>query len=207
MVSAEGLDATAHIARASQIARKRQGAAMTFAFQKRRHLLFLAAIALSAPARAEWVDWKAVEGWKISRDTENPRCSMGSLYEGYGSTFLYLAYTPAKDEAYVSISNENWQSIVDGESMALDFHLGTETWSGVKAKGYNGGDGEPAGFVATFDGKDFLIDFGIAPSLIIMKGSTVVDRLSLKGTKAAVIELSRCASSINKGILKDPFAN
>lgn len=179
---------------------------MTFALKKLFYVLSSAAVLLSAPARAEWVEWKAVEGWKISRDTDNPRCSMGTLYDGEGSTFLFLAYTPAKDEAYVSINNENWKSIVDGETLVLDFHLGTEIWSRVNATGVNYGDGEVAGFSAKLDGKDFLVDFALAPTLTIMKGTTVVDRLNLKGTKSAVLELSRCANSINNGLLKDPFA-
>lgn len=174
--------------------------------RRRLALLAIATAMISTPAAAELVFWKEVAGWRISRSSDEPSCTMTSSYEGEGQTFLFLNYTPAKDDAYLAISNNLWQSIVEDEKMVLDYHLGGEVWSGVKATGLAYSDGSK-GFSSLFNGSEFLTDFALAPYLKIMRGETVIDRLSLKGTKAAVIELSRCAASRNKGLLKDPFAN
>jgi len=166
-------------------------------------LLFFVGAALSMPAKAS-TKWEAVGGWQITKYPEDGECSLSTIYEGNGATFIDIRYNPGTDSARFFISNKQWKSLQHKQkiNISLDFG-GGNLWSEVTATAIV--DDDVMGLVAKFDGRDFLTDLSVGKYLHINKGDVYIDKLSLTGSAQAVIATMKCASSMNKGIPVDPF--
>lgn len=132
--------------------------------------------------------WPEAGGWSIGEADDS--CGMMQTYEGKGETQLSLLISLSGSVGLV-IENSDW-SIVDGQKYDLDFVLNGSTYGGGAvvgtAKGYK------KGFVAKF-GDDFAKDFSAGSSLLIYRGDTLVDQLSLTGTASGVAMVRRCLAA------------
>jgi TonB family protein len=148
---------------------------------------WIATALVSFPASAR--EWPDAGGWTIA-ESDNA-CGLMQEFEGKGETELVLV---ASNDGKIGLSvrNAGW-SPTEGQDYDLDFVLNGRSYGGGGAVGL--ADGYKKGFAAAF-GDDFMRDFASGTSLLIYRGETLVDQLSLKGTAAGVAMLRRCLSAI-----------
>lgn len=141
------------------------------------------------PSAAHSYTPRTVSGWAVGPmyDTDGS-CIIEISYEGKGESQLKIVFNPAQG-VYVILSNSYW-SVEKGADLQLSYHFSSGSYVDVKAKGIDTGE-----FVSLFD-EAVLIDFSKSTYLHVDRGAVAVDKLSLRGSGAAVSELKRCVGSI-----------
>ena len=153
------------------------------------------AVFLSVPAKllAQPYEPKEVAGWTIAPLQDNDgSCFMTMSYKGEGSTQLFLTinYT---GKPYLMIRNDNW-SIEEGSFYDLDYILSAGSYKNHRSVGTSN-----RGFITVFESK-FTLYFAKSGFLHIERQGVLVDRLSLRGSGAAIAELNRCAAQIKREV-------
>jgi protein TonB len=169
------------------------------------------AMSIAQPATARY--WPATAGWDVVEGEDF--CAIHLEYEGKGETELSLGLE-ADGQVFLMLSNAAW-SIKKGDKSDMDFYLNGKAYGGGTAYGI-GEIGDKPGFGTNF-GQEFLRDFAAAPSIAIYKGETLVDRLKLTGSGAALAVAKRCLAAVMRDkaaaeaekrkfedIADDPFA-
>jgi hypothetical protein len=154
-------------------------------------LLLAAVSAAASPLDAAEYRAREIAGWTVSETTDGAACLMGMEYEGEGATRLVMSLDPEGSNRLI-VTNMNW-SIKEDEELTLDYALSNGTYAKHPAVGMRG-DGR-GGFVTGFE-KPFPDYFAQSRYLHIRRDGTLVDRLSLDGTGAAVVELRRCVAAV-----------
>jgi protein TonB len=154
----------------------------------------LTAIAFGAlPAAAR--DWPTTAGWDVIELDDS--CGIHMEYAGKGETELWLLLKGGGG-AVLGLGNSGW-SIVKGDTADLIYYVNGRAYSG----------GESFGISNQFDAKkkvstnvsdDFVVDFAASESLVVKKGDVLVDRLSLKGSSAALAVAKRCLAKVRADI-------
>ena len=156
-------------------------------FQSRKMtIIALAMYALASATSAQASEfYSEVAGWTISRDSDS--CSMYMQYEGPGET--QVLFVKSVDGTYgLAIANNQW-SAAEGNQYKIRYILNGKTYTGGKDIGMKSGI---AGGFMSFFGRDFEKDLVLGSSLHIELDGNLIDRLSLKGTGAAVTAINRC---------------
>lgn len=152
-------------------------------------------------------------GWTIIGDDES--CGMYMQFEGPGETqMLFLKYPDGHFGA--SVLNYNWTA-VEGSDYKIRYTLNSSSYNTEHSKGTKS-DGA-SGFISFFN-KELESDLVKGSSLHIYLDDTLVDRLSLAGTSAAIAMVNRCLVGVSTKIAaaerekrrwsdipKDPFAS
>ena len=173
--------------------------------------LFLATLPSQALASESY---GRVAGWEIVQDDQS--CGIFMEYEGPGQTrFLFLKTVEGRSA--ISVENSGW-SAVEGIPYDVGFVLNGSSYGGGKARGSDSSDGH-RGFVSVVD-NNFERDLAKGSTLHIILQDKEIDRLSLRGTSAAIDLLNRCLNGVKSRIAaaekekrrwsdlpKDPFAN
>ncbi len=132
-----------------------------------------------------------VAGWTIApTEHENGACGMVIDYEGRPSTRLALAIDSSGVPSLILL-NESW-TVKANEIYKLNFQLSFGSYSDHATIGLEDGS-----LFTKFD-NSFPDHFAKSTYLHIYKGDTVVERLSLKGSSAAVAEVRRCVAHIQR---------
>jgi len=165
-----------------------------------RFFIMCISMLFSTSALADYQSQK-VAGWDIFA-ADNNQCFMVGEFEGAGGSVILLGISQ-DGENYLGVLNSKW-SITKGEELQLDYFLTRGVYSDHASIGIES-DGK-RGFATKFETK-FPQYFAQSESLVIIRNGVVVDRLSLKGSALAMVEVLRCLrESNNKGIPVDPFA-
>ncbi|PZQ56249.1 MAG: hypothetical protein DI555_06445 [Novosphingobium pentaromativorans] len=164
------------------------------------------------PATAQAAYQPETSGWSIRGDVTG--CSMSMQFDGPGETALSLSKT-LDGEVSITLTNTNW-STVRGQSYDLTYFFGGEAVSSSRSEGIVASTVR-RGFKATFT--DVEQAFAKSADLVVLKPGSIVDRLTLTGSSAALEQLNRClleiadrrlVSAIEEvkfaDIARDPFA-
>jgi hypothetical protein len=162
----------------------------------------------AAAASDDPVRWGNVAGWDVMIDpTLGNGCFIYTIYDA--GTELRLGFSPDDAEAYLMVGNPKWASIEEGKDYDVQFKMDRDTPWYATATGVNV-DGLPL-LMATTDKPNFLIDFAKKKNLQVVYQSQTVASLSLSGTFAAISEMTKCQTQVDKfgipGRSKDPFAS
>jgi hypothetical protein len=161
------------------------------AWSRRATLVLVSALTVGGPLRAAEYRAREIAGWTVSETSDGTACLMGMDYEGEGATRLILSLDP-KGENRLIVSNLNWSTKED-EELELEYALSNGTYEkhptiGMRSEGRGG-------LVTGFE-KPFPDYFAQSRYLHIRRDGTLVDRLSLDGSGAAVTELRRCVAVV-----------
>jgi TonB family protein len=140
------------------------------------------------PAHAN-VHFSSARGWEIYQTPDS--CSAIMNYDGPGGTDLILMKEKG-GRLLLSLTNDAW-SIKDDEKRELTYVLDDKVFVG-NGRGYK--NGSKAGFVQGFNA-DFEDGFASANSLSILLGEQLVDRLSLTGSSAALVQVNACLGELH----------
>lgn len=150
-------------------------------------VLPLQALMLSSAAYAYTP--RNVAGWDVGPMYDaDGSCIVETSFEGKGGSQLRLVLNPERG-VYVILSNSYW-SVAKGDDLRLSYHFSSGSYVDVKAKGIDAGE-----FVSLFD-ETVLSDFSKSAYLHVDRDDVPVDKLSLRGSAAAVSEAKRCVGSI-----------
>jgi len=164
-------------------------------------------MALALLAQATSLDYSTqVPDWKIMTGTTD--CSMATSYDSGAE--LYVTYNSNNSEVSISVLDKKFASIERGTEYDLKMvFVGItpdqdRTWPSVKATGMVL-DEHTKGFM--INGDTLMLD-AVANSQLVgfKRGNIIVDSLRLKGSKAAVAVLRRCAAEMARLHPIDPFA-
>lgn len=147
-----------------------------------------------------------VNGWDI-RD-QRGSCSASTVYDG--SVIVSLWYDSGRNSAWLSIANPAWESVQDGVSypgVRIDF-TNDRFYSDTRARGLriDNPDYRLTGIVMHLRGDEFLADFATSAGMTLKMGEILMANLSLRGTRAAMQRLARCAGESFRRFPPDPFA-
>lgn len=156
-------------------------------------LALCAAVACAPPAAAR--DWPTTAGWDVIE--YNDDCAIHLQYEGKGSTELWL-FLQTDGDAMLIVGNDGW-SIEKGEKTDLVFGVNGRVYSDGVAVGVSDKFASKKSFATKF-GPEFLTDFAASSSLVILKGDVIVDRLSLRGSGAALAVARRCLNKVRADV-------
>lgn len=149
-------------------------------------------IMLASPALASQFQDK-VAGWEIVQSDSS--CGMFMAYEGPGQTTL-LFVKNSEGKLAISIGNNGWSAVPDAK-YDISFALNGAFYGGSQALGRSN-DGQK-GFLAHLE-RSFESDLAKGHTLHIFLNEKEIDRLSLRGTSAALVQLNRCVSSLKARI-------
>lgn len=144
-------------------------------------------------------------------------CWMEKSYEGAGSTQQYISWNVTNDIIYVGIVNLEWSAQKDKE-YEIDIGINDGTYERTALGFVNGGY---KGFIAGLPRDEFLSDLAKSTYFhVYLRDGTVIDRLSLSGSAAAVVAYKQCVAWVSqteraaqaerdrfKDIPRDPFKN
>jgi hypothetical protein len=155
-----------------------------------RVLLLAAGLLTGAGAFAQDYAIREVAGWTVTASRDGKGCFLTRAYQGSRETTLLLGLD-SDGSNRLSLLNANW-SIKPKERESLDFRLSNASFPRHLAVGI-ASDGK-RGFVTSF-GERFPAIFAASTFLHVSRGTVPVERLSLRGSGAAVAELRRCVAS------------
>lgn len=164
---------------------------------------FLASLLASPAFAEETYPTKFVEGWEIYGWDDD--CWMKTKFEN-GTELLY-SFDAADRSSYISVRNPDWKSIVEGQRYSIDIRI--DDWSmSENAGGRTGGNISPGinFFVEEEEDKLFIARLSLGKNIGFSVNSKNMGLYSLKGSRAAVNELSRCVGKLRARVVKDPFA-
>lgn len=134
---------------------------------------------------------KIVGGWTIAPAVdEDGTCLMFIDYQGRYPTRLAL-FIDSSGLSSLMLSNDGW-TIRPEEIYKLDYQLSVGSYSNHPTIGLKGGS-----LITRFE-KSFPDHFAKSDYLNIYRDDVVVERLSLKGSSAAVAEVKRCVAHIQR---------
>lgn len=172
----------------------------------------LAGLAALASPTCEARDWPETAGWEISEGDDF--CLMHMEYEGPGDSSLAIGLY-ADGRIIIANVNYSWSAENGRRYPEVSFELNgqryTGTATGVDIVGKKG-------FAMKF-GEEILADVAAARAVHVYKDDTLVDRLRLDGSAAALGVTKRCLASVRakqaaaererrrwSDLPKDPFA-
>lgn len=134
---------------------------------------------------------KNVAGWVISPlEDADGSCFMETSFEGHSPTELTLVINYEGVPSLI-VANESW-TIKNGEEYQIDYELFGGAYAKHPTLGGSGGS-----LVTRFE-KSFVDYFSKSNYLHLIRDGVIVDRLSLKGSAAAVAEVRRCIAHIQR---------
>lgn len=179
-----------------------------------RLIVLGAAFLLPSHSYAAEYRTREIAGWEVSESSDDS-CYIGMEFEGEGSTLVVLSLEIDKTP-YLLVSNYNW-SINNKDKFKLNYELSNGVYEDHPAVGSK--TGIRGGFITSFEER-FPEYFAQSTYLHITRDGSIVDRLSLGGTAAAVGELRKCVAIVKArvdaearekarfaGIPKDPFSS
>jgi hypothetical protein len=151
-----------------------------------------------------------VDGWEVGM-TEDNECYAGRSYEG--GTFLVINQSADDPKIVTLVGNPDW-SIVEGKKYPnVKFNFGDRIWTDH----HSDGDGKLHAIVSVWK-PEFELELWTAEGVEITQDGRFVDRLSLRGLKRALSEVTACLARIEvaekeakrkrtiEAFPKDPFA-
>lgn len=174
-----------------------------------------AAMSISAaPAVAGDDASRQIGDWFLAASKDGEGCFLTRKYDRAGETTLLLGLD-VDGTNRLTVLNTNW-SIKPNDRLELTFRLSKVGFPEHLAIGIASSGKQ--GFVTSF-GKEFPAYFASSRVLDIARGDTPVERLSLDGSSAAVVQLRKCVDTrraqpsakpgerkSSDSIPKDPFA-
>lgn len=143
---------------------------------------------------------KDVSGWAVYGWDND--CWMKAEFTD-GTEFAY-SWDPKNDDSYIQLTNDKWKSIVKGEKYTLKFELDDwvfdESASGIKEDGFS------PGIVFFVDEKDeFIAKLALSSAARFYVDDKFLGGFNLRGSRAASLELARCAYTLRSKVVDDPF--
>jgi hypothetical protein len=163
-------------------------------------------------ASAETIDWKTVGGWDISYYPGSSGCQAFAVFDG--ETAFFIGFDNNNDELSldVTILDERWSSIQDGDDYSISVKFGDESpWT----------LGMTGTVVDNYSGLNLMIDVGTDEAELLvdefqrensMDWSFNGNRLghyTLRGSRRAFDEVVKCQRAYIEASNKsdDPFAS
>jgi hypothetical protein len=178
--------------------------------------LLPAALALimagASAAPAQTVDWKAIDGWDISFYPDSAGCQAYARFEEGTAFFIGFDNTDDILVLDVTLLDNNWTSIRNGEEYPIEVRFGNESpWTmdmdGVVMNGHPGlnimidaASDEAALFIEEFQGTE-MMEWRF--------GDASLGRYALTGSRPAFDEVIACQRSYLDAASSpsDPFAS
>jgi hypothetical protein len=143
--------------------------------------------------------FKEYKGWTVAVNRSQTRCFAMTMFQD--QTAVWLGVSPAGNDFLIAFANRAWSSVEAGKTYELEVAYNRRNWRGT----FTGfAYGEVIGLVSTGLNEDFVADFGRSPSFEIRYQGKLIGRLSLQGSKAALLAAMACAGELTKP--GDPFA-
>ena len=155
-------------------------------------LLAATATAASQPNN-EVAAWGHVAGWDVMVDrTLGDGCFVIAVYE---HSVLRVGFDITDHAVLVTIGDPAWQSLRTGKLYDLDMQFDNlPVWRGqaavLEARSFEK-------TLSTIADADWLTAFALSHTLVVSYQGREIERLSLKGTAAAVAEMLRCQQAMN----------
>lgn len=166
----------------------------------RKILVLIGAALFCAPANAGL--YRDFDGWSVYRNDDS--CSMMADYAR--GTIFYIDVLAARSRLSMSLVDDNWQSIEDGEEFEIEFRFGNgETWTGP-ARGFRTDDAARPGFSLATTDLTIANEISASDSVAILLNDMVVTELSLVGSARALDSVAACLTAIRLSDGYDPFA-
>jgi len=174
-------------------------------------------------AVAETIDWKTVGGWDISFYPSSEGCQAFALFEE--DTAFFIGFDNSGDSLLLDVTllDERWSSIQDGQEYSVSLHFGNESPWTLEMDGVQMDD---------FPGLNIMIDAGSDEADLFVDefqsetkmewyfGNSLLGRYTLRGSRRAFNEVIACQRSYFDALgsqsdpfstsgtkKKDPFAN
>lgn len=135
--------------------------------------------------------WDKVEGWEIAYNQDRNGCFAYAEYSG--GYYIWFGFNGVDREGFLAISNEKWSSITANQSYDARYLFdGRRSWTG-KGSGYvlKSSAGVDVGNLKIEFMRDFARSARVEVTLAGRK-----ERLSLRGTRAALEEAYRCTAAL-----------
>lgn len=158
----------------------------------RRILSFALALAAAQPALAQDETYAEVQGWSIGQ--HDASCAAYMQFEGPGETQFYLN-KGADGGMFVMVLNSSW-SASEGQDYQVTFDFPDRSYSG-SAKGTR--IDNAGGFGAAVP-PAFETSFTTGTMLVVLLDDREIDRLSLRGTTAAMASVNRCLVGVRRNL-------
>lgn len=166
-------------------------------------LLMLAACPAGAQ-QAQSTEYGTAGAWIISRRTHD--CSMTTGYDN--QVGLQVRLDQRRGEAALILLDPSFRSLVEGREYSLDvyFQSGTRLIERYPESTFMPLLGDsPRAVASVFHSYELLPDLAANDTLIIMRGTAIVAKLSLADSAAAITLLRACAAQVARENPSDPF--
>lgn len=158
--------------------------------------------------------WPQTAGWDILERDSRQGCVMYRPSAEIGGTELVVFTFTDTDNVRILVSNSAWSAVKDAE-YALDYVIDGKPYRSAISTGYEVSDGRK-GFRRVFE-PDFVNAIAAGKELRILTGETLVAKLSLSGSGAAIATVRRCTAALideekakkrekMNTVVADPFA-
>lgn len=150
-----------------------------------RLVLILAACPALGPAVASAQVWVDVAGWRVEQHDRG--CGMSTTYDGSGETLMDVRQTLGEDNLAIGFRNSRW-SIYPGQTYKITYLFDDEE---ITADGLGVAEAGKKGFVSKLP----MATWGTiakSKSLKIRIGSTLIDQVTLSGSRSAIAAVGGC---------------
>lgn len=170
----------------------------------KRSVALMTLLLITAPAQAS--EWGSYADWQVTGNESDNTCFFGREFEGPGETHMGVSVDAKDSSVSIWVLNDNWSlKEGDGIKVALDLRGTPNSYSGSGMPFTSGGK---SGFGMNFKSMEVLSDVAAANGAHFYKIDgegesekyTLIDKLNLDGTGAAVAALRRCFAH-QKGLI------
>jgi hypothetical protein len=166
--------------------------------------LLLFSLALSPALAEDAIPYATVKDWGVFIDTSIGGCFIMTTYTQ--GEIVRIGISRTWKNGYIMIANEKWRSIERGKEYKLTFTFDADSpWGGTFTATNMG---PTTVLLNGFTNAKFLTDFAAKNLLVITYGDTLVTRLPLTGSYAAVQSMVECQQKVDAVAegQADPFA-
>jgi len=144
--------------------------------------LTLASVAASPASAQDLVYWGQVGVWDVLID---PSLGNGCLIQAEfdNGSLVRIGFDRIDEVGYVTVFNEAWGDIAEGEVYAMAFTLDGQAYEG---EGYGFYLGDVPGIDIVFDNEDFLFDIARRRFMTFFNAGGEVMTINLAGTSAGL---------------------
>ena len=135
--------------------------------------------------------WDKVQGWEIAYNQDRNGCFAYAEYSG--GYYIWFGFNGVERDGFLAISNEKWKHITANETYDARYVFdGSRSWTG-RGSGYvlKSSAGVDVGNLKIEFMRDFARSARVEVTLANRK-----ERLSLRGTRAALEEAYRCTAAL-----------
>lgn len=156
-----------------------------------KHFIMLLALSSLGGTAARSKNWPGSEGFAVAETADG--CELSIIYEGSGNTTLsvILGFDGTN---YIIVTNGNWSASEGRTYTDISFEFQAASLTGGTVLGVE--RAFKNGFVAKAS-PNLLSNFSSSSYLHILKSGEIIDRLSLKGSRKALLTAQACLRDLS----------